>query len=500
MEIGGGFGGKLYMQIEPLACLLAKKAGRPVQMRMTREECFEATGPSPSTYVRVKLGARRDGTIIAGQAYLAYGAGAFPGSPLGGGMMGIFAPYHIPNILIDGYDVVCNRPKTGAYRAPGTPASMFAGEATINELAGILNIDPMELRIRNAAQDGEGRPFGGKWGVIGNLAVMNAIKDHPHYKSELLDEDCGRGVAMGYWSNAGGETSASASLNADGTVQLVLGAVDIGGSRASSAMMLAETLGIAAEDINPHVADTDSVGFTLLTGGSRTTFANGWAVYELGMEIRKRLCERAARIWECDLSQVTYGDDGVVHGPPGEDGDRSMTFKQIAAQLGPTGGSIEVGVNVNKQSVGPGFGGHIVDVRVDRETGKVQVIRYTAVQDVGRAIHPDYVEGQIQGAAVQGMGMALTEEYVYGPDGRMQNPSFLDYRIPTALDPPMIDIVLVEVPNPGHPFGVRGVGEVPVVPPLPAIQTAIAAATGIHFYQAPMTPQVILERLLPDDG
>jgi CO/xanthine dehydrogenase Mo-binding subunit len=501
LEVGGGFGGKLFMQIEPLACLLAKKTRKPVKILMTREECFEATGPTPGTYVRVKLGAKRDGTIVAAQAHLAYGAGAFPGSPVGGGMVGIFAPYHIPNILIDGYDVVCNKPKSGAYRAPGTPASMFAGESTINELATMLEMDPMDLRLKNAAKEGEERYFGGRWGVIGNTEVMRAMREHPHYTSELQGEDCGRGVALGYWSNAGGETSASASVNADGTVQLVLGSVDIGGARASASMMLAETLGIAAEEVLPRVVDTDSIGYTLLTGGSRTTFANGWATYELGMEIRRRLCERAAKIWECEPSEVDYGDDGVIRGPTKNGGEpQRLTFKEIAAKLGPTGGTIEVGVNVNKQTQGPGFGGHIVDVHVDKETGKATILRYTAVQDVGRAIHPSYVEGQIQGAVAQGIGMALFEEYIYGPDGRMQNPGFLDYRMPTALDTPMIETVLVEVPNPGHPYGVRGVGEVPVVPPLPAIQSAIAMATGRHFTHAPMTPRVILEELLSDEG
>jgi len=498
MEIGGGFGGKLFMHVEPLAAVLAQKTGKAVKMIVTREEVFES-GPTSGTYVRVKYGAKKDGTITAGQAYMAYEAGAFPGSPLSGGMNGVFGSYKIPNILIDGYDVVVNKPKSAAYRAPGTPAGTFAGESLLNEMAQRLDIDPMELRIKNAAKDGDDRPWGGKWGVIGNLQVMEAMKNHPHYTSELQGENRGRGVSMGYWSNAGGETSASASVNGDGTVQLVLGAVDVAGTRASTAMQLAETIGIAAEDIWPKVVDTDSVGFTLLTGGSRTTFASGWAAYELGMEIRKRMVERAARIWECDAAAVTYGDDGVIRGPNDSEGkERKLSFKEIAAQLGRTGGSIEVGANVNKQTVGPSFGGHIVDVEVDKDTGKVQILRYTAFQDAGRAIHPGYVESQIQGGAVQGIGMALTEDYYWGADGRMQNASFLDYRMPTALDVPMIDTVIIEVPNPGHPYGVRGVAEVCIVPPLAALQTAVAEATGIHFTQVPMSPRVILEALLKD--
>ena len=499
-EIGGGFGGKLPMYLEPLSALLSRASGKPVKMTMTREEVFEATGPTSGAYVRVKLGAKRDGTIVAGQAYLAYEAGAFPGSPVGGGMNGIFAPYDIENILIDGYDVVLNRPKTAAYRAPGTPAGMFPGDATINELAEILQIDPLDLRLKNASKEGDERPWGGKWPAIGNLAVMEAMKAHPHYASELQGENRGRGIALGYWGNAGMETSSSASVNADGTVSLVLGSVDIGGSRPALAMQLAETLGVTAEEVHPKVVDTDAVGFTNMTAGSRTAFAGGWASYELGVEIRRKMVERAAKIWECEPDQVTYGDDGTISGPDDKDGKpRSMSFKQLAGMLPRTGGTIEAGVNVSKTSVGPAFAGHIVDVEVDRETGKVTILRYTAVQDVGTAIHPSYVEGQIQGGVAQGVGMALTEEYFYNPEGRMLNASFLDYRMPTALDVPMIETVMIEVPNPGHPYGVRGVGEVPIVPPLAAIQAAIADAIGVRINDLPITPRAILDEVLEED-
>jgi CO/xanthine dehydrogenase Mo-binding subunit len=497
LEIGGGFGGKLPMYLEPLAAMLSKKTGKPVKMTMTRDEVFEATGPTSGTYVRVKMGMKRDGTITAGEAYMAFEAGAYPGSPVGGGMNGIFAPYDIENLKVDGYDVVLNKPKTAAYRAPGTPAGEFPGDAVINELCDELGLDYMDVRIKNAAKDGGPRPWGGNWPVIGSRQVMEAMKNHPHYQSELQGENRGRGVAMGYWGNAGGETSSSASINADGSVNLVLGSIDIGGTRPALAMQLAETLGITVEEVWPRVVDTDSVGFNLFTAGSRTAFAGGWAAYELGMEIRRQMSERAAKIWEVEADQVTYGDDGIIRGPNDSEGkERKFTFKDLAGQLGRTGGTIEVGANINKASVGPAFAGHIVDVEVDKDTGKVQILRYTAIQDVGTAIHPSYVEGQIQGAVAQGVGMALSEEYHYGADGRMQNSSYLDYRMPTALDLPMIETVLVEVPNPGHPYGVRGVGEVPIVPPLGAVHTAIAEATGIHFNDLPMSPQVILEGLL----
>ncbi len=501
MEIGGGFGGKLPMYLEPLASMLSRKANRPVKMVMTREEVFEATGPTSGTYSRAKIGIKRDGTITAAEVYMAYEAGAFPGAPVGGGMNGALAPYNLPNFQIDGYDVVVNRPKTAAYRAPGTPAGELGVESLLNELATTIGMDPMELRLKNAAKEGDDRPQGGKWSRVGIVEVMEAMRDHPHYKSELQGNDRGRGVAMGYWGNAGMETSSSGSINVDGTVSFIIGSVDIGGTRSSLSMQLAETLGISEDRVHPKVVDTDSIGFTNMTAGSRTTFAGGWAAYELGMAMRRELVTRAAKIWECGEDQVTYADNGVIHGPKDAEGkDRSFTFEELCGRLHHTGGTIEVGVNINRSSVGPAFAGHIVDLEVDRETGKTTILRYTAVQDVGTAIHPSYVEGQIQGAVAQGIGMALTEEYFYGDDGRMQNSSFLDYRVPTALDVPMIDTVLVEVPNPGHPYGVRGVGEVPIVPPLAAVQSAIAEATGIQFTHLPISPRVILDELLKDEA
>jgi CO/xanthine dehydrogenase Mo-binding subunit len=419
---------------------------------------------------------------------------------IGGGMNGIFAPYTVPNFVIDGYDVVVNKPKTAAYRAPGTPAGCFAGESCLNELASVLGMDPLDLRIKNASKEGDNRPMGGKWPTIGNVETMLAMKNSPHYKSELSGENRGRGISMGYWGNGGFETSSSASVNVDGTVQLVLGSVDIGGTRASLSQQMAEVLGIDYEDIRAKVVDTDSVGFTGPTGGSRTTFAGGWAVWELGQDIRKQMSSRAAKIWEVEDAQVEYGDDGIIRGPKDAEGkDRSMTFKQLAGQLPRTGGTLDVGTNINKNTPGPSFGGHIIDVEVDKDTGKVTVLRYTAVQDVGTAIHPSYVEGQIQGGVAQGLGMALTEEYYFNKDGAMMNSSFLDYRMPTALDLPLIETVLVEIPNPGHPYGVRGVGETPIVPPLAAAQGAIAEATGLRFNALPITSKVILEELIKDD-
>ncbi|MDE2695617.1 MAG: xanthine dehydrogenase family protein molybdopterin-binding subunit [Chloroflexota bacterium] len=499
MEIGGGFGGKISVYMEPMAAIMSRMTGQPVKMLMTREEVLTATGPTSATYVRCKIGAKRDGTLVAVEAELAYEAGAFPGSPVAAGAGCMFGSYDIPNQRTDAYDVVTNKPKVAAYRAPGSPQGTFAMESLMTELAERLEMDEMELRLKNASAEGVRRTDGVQHGRIGAEEVMKAAQETPHYRSELTGKNRGRGISMGYWGNAGLESSAYALVSADGDVSLVLGSVDIGGQRAALAMQLAEALGITYENVHPRVVDTDSIGFTHVTGGSRTTFATGWAVYEAAMDIRRQFEERAATIWEVDRDAVSYGEDGVVRGPADDDGnERSFTFAELSAQLPLTGGLIQGHADVLPTGVGAAFGCHIVDVEVDPETGKVDVLRYTAVQDVGKAIHPSYVEGQIQGGAAQGVGMALTEEYFYRDDGAMANSSLLDYRMPTALDLPEIETVLVEVPNPGHPYGVRGVGEVPIVPPLAAIGNAIHDATDVRVTQLPASPRWLLDQF--EDG
>ena len=496
MEIGGGFGGKIPVYLEPLAAMMSKQTGRPVKLVMTRQAVLEATGPTSGTVVRAKIGAKNDGTITAASVWLAFEAGGYPGSPFTAGAMCALGPYEIENAVVEGFDVVVNKPKVSAYRAPGAPQTEFAVESVIDELAERLEMDPMDLRQKNAATEGTRRVDGAVFGVIGNEEVMDVVKNSDHYRSELQGENRGRGVAIGFWFNVGFESSAYANVNPDGTVSLVLGSVDIGGTRASLAMQLAETLGIAGDDVKPHVVDTDSVGFTGVTGGSRTTFSGGWACYEAAMDIRRQLEERASQIWEVDRDSVSYGDDSVIRGP--ED-DQSLTFRELAGQLSATGGLIQGQADVSPLTSGPAFAGHIVDVEVDPETGKVDVLRYTAVQDVGTAIHPSYVEGQMQGGVSQGVGMALTEEYFYSEDGVMLNSSLLDYRMPTALDLPMIETHIVEVPNPGHPYGVRGVGEVPIVPPLAAVANAVSAALGQRMTTLPLTPRQILEEMGLDE-
>ena len=490
MEIGGGFGGKIGAYLQPIAVLLSKKSGfRPVKLTMSYSEVLAATGPTSASIIRVKIGADKSGKITAAQATLMYEAGAFPGSPVGSGMGVIFGPYRLDNVQIDGYDVVVNKPRAAAYRAPGGTNASFACEVVLDELSEKLGIDPLEFRLINGAKEGDRRPDGTVNRCIGYLETVQAAREHPHYSASLEGPNRGRGVASGYWGNYGGKSSASASANKDGTVSLVLGSVDIGGTRTSLSMQLAETLGIPVTDIKPQVADTDTVGFTEGTYGSRTTFATGWAAYELGQSLKKQLIERAAQHWEVEPEEVSF-DSGVF-----STNGRHMTFKELASKLDDLCSPVMASATVQPETEGAAFGTHIVDVEVDPETGKVQILRYTAVQDVGTAIHPAYVEGQIQGGTAQGIGWGLNEEYVYDEQGHLVNASLLDYRVPTCLDLHMIDTVLVEVPNPGHPYGVRGVGEVPIVPPPGAIANAIYRAIGVRMQVLPMSPAHILEAL-----
>ena len=492
MEIGGGFGAKLAIYLEPVAALLARKAAAPVKITMSRGEVFEGTGPTSGTNIRVKLGATRDGKLVAAEAHLYFEAGAFPGSPVPGGAQCMMAAYDIPNAYIEGFDVVVNRPKTSAYRAPGSPAAAFAMETAVDELCEKLEMDPLEFRLLNSAREGTRRVTGPLMPLVGFVETLEAAKAHPHYGSGLDGKYRGRGIATGFWGNGTGPSCATATVNPDGTVNLIEGSPDIGGTRASVSQQLAEVLGISAEDVKPQVGDTETIGFTSNTGGSGVTFKTGWASYEAALDIKQQMINRAARIWEVSSEDVEYSGGVLQHK---SDPELRLTFRQMAARQNGTGGPIVGRAGVNPGGAGPSIATHIVDVEVDPETGKVEILRYTAVQDAGKAIHPSYVEGQIQGGVAQGIGWALNEEYFVNDQGHMLNSSFLDYRMPISLDLPMIDTVIVEMANPAHPYGVRGVGEVPIVPPMAAISNAIYNAIGVRLNELPMNPGRILQAL-----
>lgn len=493
-EIGGGFGGKTTIYAEPVAILLSQMTSRPVRIAMARSEVFRATGPTVGSVCRIKVGIKKDGTITAGVADIWYQAGAFKGSPIGRAVDTFFSPYNFQNMKAIGYDVCVNRPKAAAYRAPGAPMAAFAMEGVLNELAIKIDMDPIELRLKNAVKDGDESLMGTKHGRIGLIEVLEQVKKHPHYNA-TLGQNQGRGLAVGYWLHGGGLSSASINLHDDGTLSLATGNPDIGGSRSSMRVMAAEELGVDVELIEPIIADTGSLGFNYLTAGSRTTYATGMAVINATREIIEKLRELAARKWDISIDDVVWDSGQAIPSDVHKGEIKPLSFQELAGMATKMGGPISGHSEINASGQGAAFCAQLVDVEVDLETGFVSPKRHTVFQDVGRAISPDYVEGQMQGAAVQGIGWALNEEYIYDDLGRLQNTGFLDYRMPVASDVPMIDAVLIEVPNPNHPYGVRGVGEPPLVSAPAAVANAVENAIGKPMSSLPLSPPKVLKAI-----
>ncbi|MER8730532.1 xanthine dehydrogenase family protein molybdopterin-binding subunit [Mesorhizobium sp. M0018] len=498
-EIGGGFGGKTHVWAEPVALALSRKAGRPVKLVMTRDEVFRASGPTSATSIDVRIGARKDGTITAAEATLRYSCGPYAGTWAEIGAMTAFACYKLENVRTVGYEVLVNRPKTAAYRAPSAPMAAFAVESAVDELAKEIGMDPVEFRIRNAAQEGTRSSYGPVYGPIGIGPTLEAVKNHPHMKAPL-GKNQGRGMACGFWFNFGGQTCTDLNIGMDGSVSLAVGTVDVGGSRASLSLVAAEELGIPYEQVKAVVADTSSLGYNDMTDGSRGTFSSSMATISAARNAIKVLRERAAQMWDIPVDDVVWEKGHAIAKGEKYGNLAALSLKEIAAASGKTGGPIAGHSELVADGAGVSFATHICDIEVDPETGSTRVLRYTVVQDAGKAVHPTYVEGQYQGGAAQGIGWALNEEYIYGKDGRLQNPGFLDYRIPVCSDLPMIDTQILEIPNPNHPYGVRGVGETSIVPPLAAIANAVSNAAGVRMTHIPMSPPRILAAIEAERG
>ncbi|HTN98522.1 MAG TPA: xanthine dehydrogenase family protein molybdopterin-binding subunit [Nordella sp.] len=493
-EIGGGFGGKTHVWAEPLAPALSRKANRPVKLVMTRDEVFKASGPTSSTSIDVKIGATKDGRITAAQATLRYQGGPFLGMWAELGAMTSYACYDLKNVKTVGYEVVVNRPKVAAYRAPSAPMAAFAVESVVDELAHKIGMDAVAFRIKNAAKEGTKSSYGPTYGPIGIGPTLEAAQNHPHMKAPLKKNQ-GRGMACGFWFNFGGQTCTSLNVTPDGSVTVSVGTIDVGGSRASMALIAAEELGVPYEDVRCIVADTSSLGHNDMSDGSRVTFSSGMNTVIAARNAKKVLIQRAAKMWDIPEDAVTWEDGHAKPAGANAGNFPPLSLKEIAAAAANTGGPIAGHNEFVADGAGVSFATHICDVELDPETGATKVIRYTVIQDAGKAIHPSYVEGQYQGGAAQGIGWALNEEYIYGKDGRLQNAGYLDYRIPVCSDLPMIDTVILEIPNPNHPYGVRGVGETSIVPPLAAIANAVSNAAGVRMTHIPMSPPRILKAL-----
>lgn len=492
-EIGGAFGGKIYVILEPLAILLSRKAGRPVKMVMDRAEVFRATGPASPAYITVKAGAKRDGHLTGLYAKVVMDAGAFPGAPIQGATWCIFAPYKAPAMKVEAYDVVTNKPRVQAYRAPGSTAVAFATETTLDMLAERLGMDPLELRLRNAAEEGDTNVTGQKYGRIGVKAVLQAVKNHPHWNTPLEGKNRGRGMAMGAWMGATLTSSSQVIVNVDGTVNIVTGQVDLTGTRTTMLQMVADMLQLPLEQISIRVGDTASTPYTDLSAGSRTTFTQSAALARACQSVLEQMKERAAEALSKPDRRLTthdieYGDGKFwVKNDP----EQVIPWRQVAALTRTRGTGPIVGTGtVTRLQPANEFAAQLCDVEVDPETGKVKILRFTIFQDVGKAINPTQVEGQMQGGAAQSIGWALHEYYAWDK-GKLRNPTLLDYREPTALDLPMLDTCIVEVPAPDGPFGVRGVGEPPIVPAPAALANAIYRAVGVRLTKLPMTPETV---------
>ena len=491
-EIGGAFGGKTVVYVEPVAVVLARKSGHPVKVVMSREDVFRATGPTSGSSMTVKIGVKRDGTITAAEGLFKLQAGAFPGSPFMSTCMCAFAPYDIANARAVGYDVVSNRPKVAAYRAPGSPIGAFAVESVLDILAQKIGMDPLKLRLKNAAKAGTQMLSGAKLAHDGYAETIKALLDHPGYNAPL-GKNQGRGVASGYWFNGGGESSATVHVNDDGTVVVATGSPDIGGSRASMAIMAAETLGVDYDQVRPIVADTASVGYTHVTGGSRVTFATGMAVVNATKIVIEDMCKRAAKTWGVDPEAVVW-EDGHAKPASSNVGDfKPMSIKEIAGQA-----RADRRADRRRRGREPCRRRARLCHPVLRHRGRSRdrqgddsALRRRAGRrprhppELRRGADPGRRGARHRLGAQRGVHLRFAK-------GRLENPGFLDYRIPVASDLPMIEPVMVEVPNPGHPYGAKGVAEVNICPPMAAIANAIERAVGRRLTELPMSPPKVL--------
>ncbi len=486
MEVGGGFGGKALALFEPTAIVLAQKTSRPVKLVVSREEVLRATGPGAPAVITVKAGAKNDGKLTAISTTMRYDAGAFPGSPVARGLLVGLAPYKLDNMLAEGFDVLTNKPRVQAYRAPGGTPAAFAVESLIDALAEEIGVDPLEFRQRNAAEEGDTLPLGMPLNRIGLTEMLGQIQKHPCWTTPLEGANRGRGLALGYWIGGSFTSSAEIKINPDATASIFVGTVDLTGTRTTILQMVADELQLDPKEITITVGDTDTAPFADLSGGSRITYTMSAAAHQASQDVLSQLRERAAEKLKVSIDDVEYKQKRfwVKNDPQNEVSLTDLARESVAWGSGPIIGK----GSTTRMQPAHSYAAHVADVEIDPDTGKATILRYTCFQDVGKAINPQQVEGQIQGGAVQGIGWAMNEEYIFD-NGELKNASLLDYRCPVALDLPMIETVLTEVPASEGPYGLRGVGEVPIVPPGAALANAIYRATGKRLYELPMNPE-----------
>jgi CO/xanthine dehydrogenase Mo-binding subunit len=503
VECGGGFGGKIRALCEPITALLARATGRPVRYVMTRREELEAGMPAPQVIIRLKTGAKRDGSLIALEAETVLESGAFSGTVLAVSAVFLGSLYKWPAFDIKGSEVLTHKPSVAAYRAPVAPQTIFAIDSQMEHLARALGLDPVEFRARHLSRPGEPMVNNQPWASHGGHEVLQKAAEHPLWKERAgwkargsNGKLHGTGLALGGWLGGLQPTGATVKLNPDGTLSVLTGQVDIAGTNIALAQIAASAYGIDIEKVKITTGDTDTAPVTGLSAGSKTVYTVGVAVMQAAQDARRQTLEIAAGELEASVQDLEIVDGRiVVRGVP----DRGITLTQIGrkgnlymSKVPPVLGSAHPAFSQQA----PAFAAQIARIEVDPDTGEVTLHEFVVVQDAGRAINPLGVEGQMQGGAVQSLGMALTEALAYDDKGRLTNPSLLDYRKLTAADLPSIETIIVEVPSPAGPFGARGVGEPPIVPAPAAIANAIHDATGVRITECPLSPERIALALI----
>lgn len=503
MELGGGFGGKLRVTIEAFAALLSMKTGQPAKLICTREEAFTLNGPRLPTSIYLKTGVMKDGRIAAREAYSIFDVGAYTGAGPTAGVGNALGPYSIPSFRLRSYGIYTNKIYVGSYRASGVADMTFAIESHMDIIAHKLDMNPLEFRMLNLLKEGEISVGGAKVPKNGLRETLVAVKeklDGPRTgDSDSLGSSSSRGVgiAVGEWRSGSGPCTASISINEDGAISLLTGSVDISGSDTALAQIAAETLGVSLDQVVVAKRDTDLAPYNQPSAGSRIVYSQGKAVQRAAEDARDKLFVLAAERLGVASEALGCGEGQVyVQDNPSQ----CLTLSQLARQsLSSRGGPVIGHASLSSMPYAPIFCTQAAEVVVDKHTGHVRVTRYIQAQDVGVAINPMTVEGQLEGGVVQGIGRALTEEIIFDPaTGKQRNPSFTTYLMPLASDLPTIENVLVNVPSETGPFGARAVAEPPGFGPPAAIANAIYDAVGVRIKELPLSAERVLAALAGD--
>jgi CO/xanthine dehydrogenase Mo-binding subunit len=493
--VGGGFGGKTVL-LESLVAALTRKVGRPVSVILDRLHDFLVNNSGPGAVITIKVGGKKDGSLTAMQVESIFDCGAEGGAPAGLAAFMMGATYRCPNLDLAGFEVLTNKTPNGAYRAPGAPQAYFALESALDELIRKLGWDPVEFRLKNVSREGDPQPSGRPWPRTGLYECLQRLSEHPRWKNRSKAPGHGFGVAVGGWNGGLEPAAAACQIHGDGSVVVQVGSVDITGTNSAFRAIAADVLSIPIEQVRVQYSDTAQAPYAGMAGGSKTTYTVGAAVQAAAQEVRRQILEMAAERLEAAAEDLEIQNGVVsVKGVPG----RGVTVAELASGTVRFGGThaplfAQGRSAISKQA--PGFAAHLVEVEVDAETGLVRIVGYVAIQDVGKALNPREVMGQIHGGVAQGIGRAMLEALNHDATGQLTRTSFMDYLLPTSHDVPNIEVELVEVPAPDGPFGAKGVGEPPAIPGAAAITNAVYDATGVRVTDLPISPDAVLEGML----